>query len=132
MILCRLTSLLSVIVFVSITAFSYCFFFHCDLTLLLSIIVFTPTVVWHYVSQFVLHCFFITTYHCIFFVYFDVGGPCVPSFARLFRKEKKTYVIVDITFVKKKNKIKINSLTKMPTCFGKEITFGFSSIEKIY
>jgi len=129
---CRLTSSLSVIVFVSITAFSYCFCFHCDLTLLLLVIVFAPTVVRHYVSQYVLSLFFITTYHCIFLVYFDVGGPCVPSFAQLFRKEKKTYVIIDINFFKKKNKIKINWLTKKPTCFGKEITSDFSLKEKIY
>ena len=32
----------------------------------------------------------------------------------------------------KKNKIKINWLTKKPTCFGKEITSDFSLKEKIY
>jgi len=48
-----------------------------------------------------------------------------------FQKRKK-YVIADINFVKKKNKIKINWLTKKPTCFGKEITSGLSLKEKIY
>ena len=90
------------------------------LTLLLSVIVFISIVIWYCCCHLFCH-FFIVTYHCgfVFLVtltlWFDVGRPCVPLFARLFKKmwlRISTMSGVHVVFTlllkkmdKKKNKI---------------------------